>query len=298
MLLCDAAQVADGKLYVLGGGWSMTGPDPVPSAHRPQDRRRLARGRAGPPLGAVPRGRRRPAGAWWTRPTGTHPVEVRGRVHRRPPARRARGLARSTWPWPSTSDRCPLTAGHPLHLAPHHRRRVRRPDWALGFTTRPPADGWLGWSQRSMTIYDRPFGRYFEDFEPGDVYRHWPGKTITESDDHLFCMITMNHHPLHTNAWFAEHETVHGQERRRRQPRLLAGARDERARRERVAPSPTSRSSRSSTGTRPSTATPSTPRPGSSTRWRRRPRTTAASSPSRPRASTSAARRSASSAAR
>jgi len=24
MLLCDAAQVADGKLYILGGGWSMT----------------------------------------------------------------------------------------------------------------------------------------------------------------------------------------------------------------------------------------------------------------------------------
>ena len=61
-----------------------------------------------------------------------------------------------------------------------------------------------------MTTYDRPFGRYFEDFEPGDVYRHWPGKTITEADDHLFCMITMNHHPLHTNAWFAEHETVQG----------------------------------------------------------------------------------------
>lgn len=32
MLLCDAAQVVDGKLYILGGGWSMTGPDPVPSA--------------------------------------------------------------------------------------------------------------------------------------------------------------------------------------------------------------------------------------------------------------------------
>src|SRR5271156_163571 len=29
-------------------------------------------------------------------------------------------------------------------------------------------------------------------------------------DDHLFCMITMNHHPLHTNQWFAENETVHG----------------------------------------------------------------------------------------
>jgi len=32
MLLCDSAQVADGKLYVLGGGWSLIGPDPTPSA--------------------------------------------------------------------------------------------------------------------------------------------------------------------------------------------------------------------------------------------------------------------------
>jgi hypothetical protein len=32
MLLCDSAQVAEGKLYVLGGGWSLTGPDPSPSA--------------------------------------------------------------------------------------------------------------------------------------------------------------------------------------------------------------------------------------------------------------------------
>jgi acyl dehydratase len=60
-----------------------------------------------------------------------------------------------------------------------------------------------------MTVHDRPFGRHFEDFEIGSVYRHWPGKTITEADDHLFCMITMNHHPLHTNVWFAENETVH-----------------------------------------------------------------------------------------
>lgn len=27
-LLCDSAQVADGKLYVLGGGWSVCGPGP------------------------------------------------------------------------------------------------------------------------------------------------------------------------------------------------------------------------------------------------------------------------------
>ena len=61
-----------------------------------------------------------------------------------------------------------------------------------------------------MTTYERPFGRYFEDFEPGDVYKHWPGKTITEADDHLFCMITMNHHPLHTDAWYAEQSTQFG----------------------------------------------------------------------------------------
>lgn len=36
--------------------------------------------------------------------------------------------------------------------------------------------------------YERPFGRFLEDFAPDDVYRHWPGKTITEAEDHLFCM--------------------------------------------------------------------------------------------------------------
>jgi acyl dehydratase len=61
-----------------------------------------------------------------------------------------------------------------------------------------------------VATHERPFGRSLEDFVVGDVYRHWPGKTITEYDDHLFCMITMNHHPLHTDAWFAEHQAPHG----------------------------------------------------------------------------------------
>ena len=61
-----------------------------------------------------------------------------------------------------------------------------------------------------MTTHERPFGRYLEDFVPGDVYRHWPGKTITEHDDHLFCMITMNHHPLHTDAHYAQETTEFG----------------------------------------------------------------------------------------
>jgi acyl dehydratase len=61
-----------------------------------------------------------------------------------------------------------------------------------------------------MTEHERPFGRALEDFVVGDRYLHWPGKTITEADDHLFCMITMNHHPLHTDAYFAKNSSVHG----------------------------------------------------------------------------------------
>ena len=49
----------------------------------------------------------------------------------------------------------------------------------------------------------RPYGRYLEDFNVGDVHKHWPAKTITESDDHLFCLLTMNHHPLHINDVYA-----------------------------------------------------------------------------------------------
>src|SRR3954464_5160908 len=48
-----------------------------------------------------------------------------------------------------------------------------------------------------------PYGRYLEDFEVGAVYKHWPAKTITESEDHLFCLLTMNHHPLHLNDVYA-----------------------------------------------------------------------------------------------
>ena len=54
------------------------------------------------------------------------------------------------------------------------------------------------------------FGRYYEEFDVGATYRHWPGKTITEADDHLFCLLTMNHHPLHTDAHYAETKTEFG----------------------------------------------------------------------------------------
>ncbi len=54
------------------------------------------------------------------------------------------------------------------------------------------------------------FGRYYEEFEVGAVYKHWPGKTVTEYDDHLFCLLTMNHHPLHLDAHYAAGSTEFG----------------------------------------------------------------------------------------
>src|SRR5690349_20527882 len=54
------------------------------------------------------------------------------------------------------------------------------------------------------------FGRAYEEFEVGAVYKHWPGKTVTEYDDHLFCLLTMNHHPLHLDAHYAAQTTDFG----------------------------------------------------------------------------------------
>ena len=47
------------------------------------------------------------------------------------------------------------------------------------------------------------FGRYYEEFEVGDVYEHRPGRTITESDNTWFTLLTMNPHPLHFDAVYA-----------------------------------------------------------------------------------------------
>jgi acyl dehydratase len=54
------------------------------------------------------------------------------------------------------------------------------------------------------------FGRYFEEFEVGATYKHWPGKTVTEADAMLFCELTMNQHPLHSDAYYAETRTQFG----------------------------------------------------------------------------------------
>ncbi len=47
-------------------------------------------------------------------------------------------------------------------------------------------------------------GDYFEDFYPGQVIEHQLSKTIFESDNNLFSLLTMNFHPLHTNTDYAQ----------------------------------------------------------------------------------------------
>ena len=52
--------------------------------------------------------------------------------------------------------------------------------------------------------YRESFGRYFEDFQVGDVYEHRPGKTVTQYDNHLFTLLTLNTHPLHFDAEYGK----------------------------------------------------------------------------------------------
>ncbi|MFL5953311.1 MAG: MaoC family dehydratase [Gaiellaceae bacterium] len=60
-----------------------------------------------------------------------------------------------------------------------------------------------------MTVHDARddgFGRWYDEFTVGDVYKHWPGRTITDAEDHLFCMLTMAASPIHMDAHYAATE--------------------------------------------------------------------------------------------
>lgn len=55
------------------------------------------------------------------------------------------------------------------------------------------------------------YGRYYEEFTKGEIIKHNLGKTIFESDNNLFSLLTMNHHPVHLNTDYAEknqHEKI------------------------------------------------------------------------------------------
>ena len=65
-------------------------------------------------------------------------------------------------------------------FAAHHRGRRRVSE---------PIRGWEG--------------RFLEDFTVGDVYRHAHGRTITETDNTWFTLLTNNTHDIHFNADYA-----------------------------------------------------------------------------------------------
>jgi itaconyl-CoA hydratase len=51
--------------------------------------------------------------------------------------------------------------------------------------------------------YRASFGRVYEEFTVGDVYEHRPGRTITETDNIWFSLLTMNTHPLHFDSAYS-----------------------------------------------------------------------------------------------
>lgn len=53
-------------------------------------------------------------------------------------------------------------------------------------------------------IYRAEYGQYYDDFTVGNIYQHRPGRTITESDNTWFSVLTMNTHPIHFDKEYAK----------------------------------------------------------------------------------------------
>ncbi|RZU52372.1 acyl dehydratase [Krasilnikovia cinnamomea] len=51
--------------------------------------------------------------------------------------------------------------------------------------------------------YVEEHGGDYEDFEPGMVIRHWPGRTLSEADNTWLTLLTMNQHPLHFDQHYS-----------------------------------------------------------------------------------------------
>lgn len=61
----------------------------------------------------------------------------------------------------------------------------------------------FGVKQVGENRYREEIGRYLEDFEVGAVYEHRPGRTISETDNTWFTLLTMNTHPVHFDQEYA-----------------------------------------------------------------------------------------------
>jgi len=134
MLLADYAATAEGKLTVVGGGWNVTGPDPVPFAiailfevpwHLTNEQQAFRLELIDPDgNGVVPMG-------------GTDPVVIEGQFEvGRPPGVKPG----STFPFPLPINHPPL----PLEPGGEYEWRLTvngraHGDWRLAFSTRPAA---------------------------------------------------------------------------------------------------------------------------------------------------------------
>ena len=54
-----------------------------------------------------------------------------------------------------------------------------------------------------MTVKQGWVGRYFEDFQVGDVYRSRLGRTITDADNIMFTLLSNNTNQIHFNSEYA-----------------------------------------------------------------------------------------------
>jgi len=61
-----------------------------------------------------------------------------------------------------------------------------------------------GYIEVSPGRFRETFGRYFEDFQVSHIYEHRPGRTITDTDNVHFTLLTMNTHPAHFDYEFAK----------------------------------------------------------------------------------------------
>ena len=61
----------------------------------------------------------------------------------------------------------------------------------------------------SPESHNPSYKRLLDDFQVGQVFEHWPHKTITEGDNNLFCLLTMNHHPVHLDVEYCKQHS-HG----------------------------------------------------------------------------------------
>jgi itaconyl-CoA hydratase len=55
-----------------------------------------------------------------------------------------------------------------------------------------------------MVVKEGWRGRFFEDFEVGDVYEHPLGRTVTTTDNAWFTLLTQNTAPVHFDHHYAE----------------------------------------------------------------------------------------------